>query len=73
MTTRRPPSASDQVGDGQGLTELDTLDLPHLQTAISEAVAYAEMGFNGVIQAEGTAAKEAADLLTELHAAGGIP
>jgi len=55
------------------LAELDTLELPHLQTAISEAVAYAEIGFTGAIPTEGAAAKESADLLAELRAAGGIP
>lgn len=55
------------------LTELDTLELPHLQTAISEAVAYAEIGFTGVVPAEGVAEKEIAALLAELRAAGGIP
>jgi chromosome partitioning protein len=65
---RRSTSISRHV-----LAELDTLELPHLQTVISEAVAYAEIGFTGAIPTEGTAAKEAADLLAELRAAGGIP
>jgi len=55
------------------LAELDTLELPHLQTVISEAVAYAEVGFTGALPIEGAAAKESADLLAELRAAGGIP
>jgi chromosome partitioning protein len=55
------------------LTELDTLELPHLLTAISEAVAYAEIGFTGVVPAEGVAEKEIAALLAELRVAGGIP
>lgn len=55
------------------LAELDTLELPHLQTAISESVAYAEIGFTGVIPTEGTPAREVADLLEELRKGGGIP
>ena len=55
------------------LAELDTLGLPHLQTVISEAVAYAEIGFTGVIPSDGTAARETADLLAELRAIGAIP
>lgn len=55
------------------LTELDTLGLPHMKATLSEAVAYAEVGFTGVIPTDGTAAKEAAELLAELSAVGGIP
>lgn len=55
------------------LGELDTLELPHLQTSISEAVAYAEVGFTGAVPADGAAAKEIAALLAELRSAGGIP
>jgi chromosome partitioning protein len=55
------------------LAELDTLELPHLTTAISEAVAYAEVGFTGVVPADGAPAKEIAALLVEVRAAGGIP
>jgi chromosome partitioning protein len=55
------------------LAELDTLELPHLSTSMSESVAYAEVGFTGTIPAEGTPAKEIAALLTEVRAAGGIP
>jgi chromosome partitioning protein len=55
------------------LAELDTLKLPHLEIAISEAVAYAEIGFTGSIPTEGAPAREIMALLAELRAAGGIP
>jgi chromosome partitioning protein len=55
------------------LTELDTLELPRLKAIMSEAVAYAEIGFSGALPKEGTPAEEIATLLAELHAAGGIP
>jgi chromosome partitioning protein len=55
------------------LAELDTLELPHLRTAISEAVAYAEIGFTGAMPAEGAPAAEVAALLAELREAGGLP
>jgi chromosome partitioning protein len=54
------------------LAELDTLELPHLTTAMSEAVAYAELGFTGVVP-PGAAAAEVAALLAELREAGGVP
>ncbi len=54
------------------LAELDTLELPHLATAMSEAVAYAELGFTGSIPTDGVPASEIAALLAELRAAGGI-
>ena len=55
------------------LTELGALGLPHLQTAIGEAVAYAEIGFTGAVPKDGAPGKEVAALLAELRAAGGIP
>jgi chromosome partitioning protein len=55
------------------MAELDTLGLPHLATAMSEAVAYAEIGFTGTLPAEGASAREIASLLTELREIGGIP
>jgi hypothetical protein len=53
-------------------SELDTLEPPHLATAMSEAVAYAELGFAGVVPA-GAAPAEVAALLAELREAGGAP
>jgi chromosome partitioning protein len=55
------------------LTELGALGLPHLQTAMGEAVAYAEIGFTGTVPRDGVPGKEVAALLAELRAAGGIP
>src|SRR3954469_15177886 len=55
------------------LTELGALGLPHLQTAMGEAVAYAEIGFTGAVPRDGGPGKEVAALLAELRAAGGIP
>jgi chromosome partitioning protein len=54
------------------LTELETLELPRLQTAMSEAVAYGEISFSGTLPKDGTAAEEIAALLAELQAAGGL-
>jgi chromosome partitioning protein len=55
------------------LTELDTLKLPRLQTAMSEAVSYAEISFSGALPKDGAAAEEIAALLAELQVAGGLP
>lgn len=55
------------------LTELDTLELPHLQTSLSEAVAFAEIGFTGSLPTEGAPPKELEALLAELRTTGGIP
>lgn len=55
------------------LTELVTLELPRLQSVMSEAVAYAEISFSGTLPKDGTAAEEITALLAELHAAGGFP
>jgi chromosome partitioning protein len=55
------------------LTELETLELPRLQTVMSEAVAYGELGFSGTLPTTGTAAEEIASLLAELREAGGVP
>lgn len=53
--------------------ELATLELPHLQTAISEAVAYGGMSFSGTGPKEGMPAEEIAALLAELRQAGALP
>lgn len=55
------------------LTELVTLELPRLQAVMSEAVAYAEIGFSGLLPKDGTAAEEIAALLAELRTVGGLP
>ena len=55
------------------LAELDKLELPRLQTVMSEAVAYGEIGFSGAVPKEGTAVEEIAALVAELRAAGGLP
>ena len=55
------------------LTELETLELPRLQTVMSEAVANGELGFSGTLPTTGTAAEEIASLLAELRKAGGVP
>jgi chromosome partitioning protein len=55
------------------LAELGTLDLPRLQSVMSEAVAYAEISFSGTMPKDGAPAEEIAALLAELHAAGGLP
>ncbi len=55
------------------LAELGTLELPRLQSIISEAVAYAEISFSGTMPKDGSPAEEIAALLAELHAVGGLP
>jgi chromosome partitioning protein len=55
------------------LAELGTLDLPRLQSVMSETVAYAEISFSGTMPKDGAAAEEIAALLAELHAVGGLP
>lgn len=55
------------------LGELDKLGLPRLQTVLSEAVAYGEIGFSGTLPKEGAAADEIAALTSELRAAGWLP
>jgi chromosome partitioning protein len=55
------------------LEELKSLELPRLQTAMSEAVAYGEISFSGTIPKDGTAAEEIAALLKELRETGGLP
>jgi chromosome partitioning protein len=55
------------------LAEIDKLDLPRLQAVLSEAVAYGEIGFSGVLPKEGGAAEEIAALVTEMREAGWLP
>ena len=52
------------------LAELDKLELPRLQTIMSEAVAYAEIGFSGSLPKDGAPAEEIAALLDELATCG---
>lgn len=54
-------------------TEIARLDLPRLETTISEAVAYGEMSFSGSLPATGTAAEEIAALMAELRGQGWLP
>ena len=55
------------------LAELGTLGLPRLQTVLSEAVAYGEIGFSGVLPGEGMPAAEIAALIAELRGSGWLP
>ena len=56
------------------LAELGTLGLPRLQTVLSEAVAYGEIGFSGVLPPDGgPPAAEIAALIAELRAGGWLP
>jgi chromosome partitioning protein len=55
------------------LSEIEALSLPRLQTALSEAVAYGELGFSGAIPIAGTAAAEIAALVAELRSHGWLP
>ena len=48
------------------LTQIDALELPRLETSLSEAVAYGELGFLSALPATGLAAQEIATLLEEL-------
>jgi chromosome partitioning protein len=55
------------------LAEIETLSLPRLQTALSEAVAYGELGFSGALPLAGSAAAEIAALVAELRSQGWLP
>lgn len=55
------------------LAELERLGLPRLQTIISEAVAYAEMSFSGILPETGPAADEISALIAELRKEGWLP
>jgi chromosome partitioning protein len=55
------------------LAELDRLGLPRLRTVLSEAVAYGEIGFSGILPKDGTAMSELAALMAELREARWLP
>jgi chromosome partitioning protein len=55
------------------VAELDRLGLPRLQTTLSHATAYGEMGFTGAFPVTGLAATETASLIRELQEKGGLP
>ena len=50
------------------LSQIEALDLPRLGTALSEAVAYGELGFVSTLPTAGQAAQEIAALVAELRA-----
>jgi chromosome partitioning protein len=52
------------------LSEIEALALPRLQTTLSEAVSYGELGFSGALPVVGTAAAEIAALVAELRSLG---
>ncbi len=54
-------------------SEIERLDLPRLDTSISEAVAYGEVSFSGALPAGGLAADETAALMAELRGQGWLP
>jgi chromosome partitioning protein len=53
--------------------EIDRLALPRLDATISEAVAYGEMSFSGVLPTTGGAAEEITALMAELRGQGWLP
>jgi chromosome partitioning protein len=55
------------------LAQLEALALPRLETTLSEAVAYGELGFLPTLPATGQAAGEIAALLTELRTLDWLP
>jgi len=55
------------------LSQIDALGLPRLSTALSEAVAYGELGFLPALPTTGHAAEEIAALITELRALEWLP
>ena len=55
------------------LSQIEALGLPRLDTTLSEAVAYGEMGFLPTLPATGQAAAEVAALVAELRALGWLP
>jgi chromosome partitioning protein len=55
------------------LSELDKLGLPRLRTVLSEAVAYGEISFSGILPREGAAADEIAAVVAELREGGWLP
>jgi chromosome partitioning protein len=55
------------------LAQIEALELPRLETTLSEAVAYGELGFAPALPTTGLAAQEIAALLAELRALGWLP
>jgi chromosome partitioning protein len=55
------------------LAQIEALELPRLDTTLSEAVAYGELGFAPALPAIGLAAQEIAALLAELRALEWLP
>jgi chromosome partitioning protein len=55
------------------LSEIDALSLPRLETVLSEAVAYGELGFSGALPMTGAAAVELTALVAELRSLGWLP
>lgn len=55
------------------LAQLAALDLPCLQSGLSESVGFGEIGFSGTLPTSGTAAEEIAALLAELRELGWLP
>jgi chromosome partitioning protein len=55
------------------LTQIDALELPRLQSTLSEAVAFGELGFAPALPTTGQAAQEIAALLAELRALEWLP
>jgi chromosome partitioning protein len=55
------------------LTEINALELPRLETTLSEAVAFGELGFSSALPVVGQAAQEIAALLAEIRALDWLP
>jgi chromosome partitioning protein len=55
------------------LAQIEALELPRLETTLSEAVAYGELGFAPALPVTGLAAQEIAALLAELRALEWLP
>ena len=55
------------------LSEITVLSLPRLETVLSEAVAYGELGFSGALPMAGAAGAELTDLVIELRSLGWLP
>lgn len=55
------------------VSQIDALELPRLRTALSEAVAFGELGFASALPTTGQAAQEIAALLAELRTLEWLP
>jgi chromosome partitioning protein len=55
------------------LSEIAALSLPRLETILSEAVAYGELGFSGALPMAGAAGAELTALVVELRSLGWLP